>query len=152
MGSLARAFVKDGCVIASKMDLSSSSIRLTWGGLLPHHAHMNTMFSSLQSSSTLVDVSPICATGETVRCHKIVLAAASNLLKQLFVESTGEHPVVILPHVSYSELLNIVEYIYKGEISVGQSNLDSFLLLPSIWKYLEWSILRVKIEMLVLRT
>ena len=35
--------------------------------------------------------------------------------------------MVILPHVSYSELVNIVEYIYKGEISVGQSNLDSFL-------------------------
>ena len=34
---------------------------------------------------------------------------------------------MILPHVSYSELVNIVEYIYKGEISVGQSNLDSFL-------------------------
>jgi len=109
------------------MDLTSSSIRVTWSGPLPHQTHLNTMFSSLQSTSTLVDVSLICQTGEMVKCHKIVLAAASNLFKRLFVESTGKHPVVILPHIAHSELQNIVEYIYRGEISVGQNNLESFL-------------------------
>ena len=73
-----------------EMDLTSSSIRVTWSGPLPHQTHLNTMFSSLQSNSTLVDVSLICQTGEMVKCHKIVLAAASNLFKRLFVESTGK--------------------------------------------------------------
>jgi len=109
------------------MDLTSSSIRVTWRGHLPHQTHLNTIFSSLQSTSTLVDVSLICQTGEMVKCHKIVLAAASNLFKRLFVESTGKHPVVILPHVTYPDLQNIVHFIYKGEISLGQKNLDTFL-------------------------
>jgi len=109
------------------MDLTSSSVRVEWHGPLPHQIHLNTMFNSLQSTSTLVDVSLVCQTGEVVKCHKIVLAAASSLFKRLFVESTGKHPLIILPQVTYSELQNIVEYIYRGEISVGHNNLEEFL-------------------------
>jgi hypothetical protein len=91
---------------AKIMDLTKSDIKVSWGGPLSHKTHLNTMFSSLQSSSTLVDVSLICQTGETVRCHKIVLAAASNLFKQLFVESTGKvrlsNDLLSMTHVQYS--------------------------------------------------
>ena len=72
------------------MDLTSSSITLSWGGPQSHQAHLNTMLSSLQSSSSLVDVSLICKTGEAVKCHKIVLAAASSMLRSVLEESTGE--------------------------------------------------------------
>jgi len=65
--------------------------------------------------------------GETVKCHRIVLAAASSMLRSLFEENTGKNLVVILANISYTELVMIVEYIYKGQIAVGQNNLDSFL-------------------------
>ena len=109
------------------MDLTSSIITVRWGGSHSHKVHLNTIFSSLQSTSTLVDVNLICQTGEVVKCHKIVLASASPLFKKLLMESTGEHLALILCHVSYSELVSIVEYIYKGQISVGKSILPSFL-------------------------
>ena len=38
-----------------------------------------------------------------------------------------QHPVVILPQVGLSELQDVVEYIYRGEISLNQSRLASFL-------------------------
>ena len=88
------------------MDLTSSSIKVSWSGPFSHQDNIKTIFCSLQSSSTLVDVSLICQTGETVRCHKIVLAAASNLFKQLFVESTGKvrlsNHLLSMTHVQYS--------------------------------------------------
>jgi hypothetical protein len=88
------------------MDLTKSDIKVSWGGSLSHQTHLNAMFSSLQSSSTMVDVSLVYQTGETVRCHKIVLAAASNLFKQLFVESTGKvrlsNHLLSMTHVQYS--------------------------------------------------
>ena len=72
------------------MDLASSSEMVIWGGPLSYQTNLKTMFSSLQSSSTLVDMSLICQTGEVVKCHKIVLASASTLFKKLLIESTGE--------------------------------------------------------------
>ena len=72
------------------MDLTSRNRRVSWYGDLSHQSHLNTMLNFDQSSSTLVDVSLICQTGEVVKCHKIVLASASPLFKKLLKESTGE--------------------------------------------------------------
>ena len=38
----------------------------------------------------MVDMSLVCKTGEAVKCHKIVLAAASSMLRSVLEESTGE--------------------------------------------------------------
>merc|ERR1712012_810634 len=85
------------------------------------------MGTKLQLHSSLVDVSLTCSTGQTVRCHKVLLAAASPYFQRLFSESGTKHPVVILPQVGLSELQDVVEYIYRGEISLNQSRLASFL-------------------------
>ena len=65
------------------MDLSPSSIKLSFNGSIHHQAHLHTMISCMQSTSTLVDMTLICQTGEVVKCHKIILASASNLFKRL---------------------------------------------------------------------
>merc|ERR1712013_929582 len=127
MGSVCRHLVRNGCEITKNMDLTSSSITLSWGGPHSHQSQLKTMISSLQSSSTMVDMSLVCKTGESVKCHKIVLAAASSMLRSVLEESTEEYLVVILANTTYRELVMIVEYIYSGQISVGQNNLDSFL-------------------------
>ena len=73
------------------MDLSphSSMATVTWsGGGVPTHAHhVHTSLASLQSSSCLVDVSLISGSGDSVMGHKIVLASASPLLRQLFTDN-----------------------------------------------------------------
>ena len=39
-----------------------------------------------------------------------------------------QHTVLILPHVSYEDLLSIVHYVYTGDVSMPPHRLDSFLL------------------------
>ena len=73
------------------MDLSSCAqhmARVTWsGGVRSHGDHLYSSLSSLQSSSVLVDVSLVSDAGAEVMCHKIVLASASHLLRQLFQDN-----------------------------------------------------------------
>lgn len=38
-----------------------------------------------------------------------------------------QHTVLILPHVSYEDLVNIVHYVYTGDVSIAAHSLDSFL-------------------------
>ena len=67
------------------MDLSTSGLTtLAWEG---HKPHLSEVFTRLQLHSSLVDVSLTCATGQTVRCHKVLLAAASPYFQKLFSES-----------------------------------------------------------------
>lgn len=108
------------------MDLSTSTghTTLTWPDYQPH---LSSVFARLQLHSSLVDVSLTCATGQTVRCHKVLLAAASPYFQQLFSENGAKHPVVILPQVELPELQNIVEYVYRGEVSLSHARLPSFL-------------------------
>jgi len=107
------------------MDLSTSGLTtLAWEG---HKPHLSAVFTRLQLHSSLVDVSLTCATGQTVRCHKVLLAAASPYFQKLFSESGAKHPVVLLPHVGLSELQDVVEYVYRGEVSISHSRLSSFL-------------------------
>jgi hypothetical protein len=45
------------------------------------------------------------------------------VLKNLFFQ----HPIIILKGIRWSELRHIVEYMYKGEISVSHEDIDSIL-------------------------
>jgi len=109
------------------MDLSTTNpgyTTLTW---TEYHPHLSNVFARLQLHSSLVDVSLTCASGQTLRCHKVLLAAASPYFQQLFSENGSKHPVVILPHVEFPELQDIVEYVYRGEVSLSHSRLQAFL-------------------------
>ena len=64
--------------------------RMLWGGGLrglSHQDHLASLLSSLQTAQCLVDLSLVCQTGQTVKTHKIVLAAASPLLRSLLEDN-----------------------------------------------------------------
>ena len=43
------------------------------------------------------------------------------------MENPCKHPVVIFKNVKFDDLGNIVEFMYKGEVSISQDSLSSFL-------------------------
>lgn len=43
------------------------------------------------------------------------------------MENPCKHPVVIFKNVKFDDLANIVEFMYKGEVSINQESLSSFL-------------------------
>ena len=44
-----------------------------------------------------------------------------------FQENPCQHPVFFLKDTSYPDLAAVVEFVYKGEVNVAQSQLGSFL-------------------------
>lgn len=70
------------------MDLSTSSLTtLAWED---HQPHLSTVFARLQLQASLVDVNLTCSTGQTIKCHKVLLAAASPYFQQLFSENSAK--------------------------------------------------------------
>ena len=87
---------------------------------------LHSALASLQAASCLVDLQLVAATGEAVKCHKIVLAAASGLLRRLFEENdekvsfphlTNSPPALIIADlpVICSGLVSSFQYLY-GDI------------------------------------
>jgi hypothetical protein len=96
--------------------------------LTTHQTHMSTAFQKLYNDEVLVDCTLSC-TGGTLKAHKLVLAACSPYFAQLFASFSNpyQYPVLILKDMPFEDVKYIVEYMYRGEVIVPQTHLQSVL-------------------------
>jgi Cys2His2 zinc finger developmental/cell cycle regulator len=57
----------------------------------------------------------------------MVLSACSPYFQQLFVNHPEKHPIVILRDVPYADMKSLLDFMYRGEVSVDQERLSAFL-------------------------
>lgn len=102
----------------------SQKYSLRWNN---HRSNMLTVFGDLLQTEAFTDVSLVADSGRIIKCHKIVLAACSSYFQTLFVALPCPHPTIILKDVKYTELRAILEFIYRGEVTVQQEQLSNLL-------------------------
>ncbi|XP_074030082.1 BTB-protein-VII isoform X2 [Leptinotarsa decemlineata] len=91
-----------------------------------HQPNFISVFSSLLSSQSLVDVT-LAAEGKHLQAHKVVLSACSSYFQSLFASNPCKHPIVILKDVKFGDLRVMVDFMYHGEVSVSQEQLPCIL-------------------------
>lgn len=106
------------------MDSQQQQFCLKWNSF---GSNLATSFSNLFKSESLADVTLFCD-GVTFKAHKLILAACSKHLADLF-ETAPLHQnlLVILDGTSASNMSALLEFMYKGEVHVSQDSLSSFL-------------------------
>ncbi|KAL7037144.1 hypothetical protein ACKWTF_009092 [Chironomus riparius] len=57
----------------------------------------------------------------------MVLSACSPYFQQLFVNHPEKHPIVILRDVPFADMKSLLDFMYRGEVSVDQERLSAFL-------------------------
>lgn len=77
-------------------------------------------------SESLVDVT-MAAEGQQIKAHKVVLSVCSPYFHALFASNPCKHPIVILKDVRFQDLKSLVEFMYRGEVTVGHDQLPSLL-------------------------
>ncbi|XP_046674219.1 protein jim lovell-like [Homalodisca vitripennis] len=103
--------------------MGSPHYNLRWNN---HQNHLLTAFDSLLQNETLVDVTLICEES-SFKAHKVVLSACSPYFERIFSETPCKHPVIVLKDLRGWEIQAIVDFMYRGEISVGQEQLTSLI-------------------------
>uniref|UniRef100_A0A146KUB3 Protein TKR n=1 Tax=Lygus hesperus TaxID=30085 RepID=A0A146KUB3_LYGHE len=103
--------------------MSSPHYSLRWNN---HQSHLLTAFDSLLQNETLVDVTLVCEES-SFKAHKVVLSACSPYFQRIFSETPCKHPVIVLKDLRGWEVQAIVDFMYRGEISVGQEQLSSLI-------------------------
>ncbi|XP_058461909.1 uncharacterized protein LOC131436931 [Malaya genurostris] len=98
-----------------------------------YHSNLSAVFDQLYQNQSFVDVT-LVGEGRSVKAHKMVLAASSPYFQTIFAETPCKHPVVIIKDVKWEELHALVEFMYRGEINVGQDQIRPLLKLAEMFQ------------------
>nr|XP_008201664.1 PREDICTED: zinc finger and BTB domain-containing protein 8A [Tribolium castaneum] len=82
-----------------------------------HLENISKMFRKLYNDEQLADVTLCCKDG-TIKAHKLILATSSPYFHRIFTENQREHPILIMHGISYQNLHDLIELIYKGNVDV----------------------------------
>lgn len=103
-----------------------------------HRTNLLSVFDQLLQSEALTDVTLSCQ-GANIKCHRIVLAASSGYFQHLFLDdlptsayaspssAVPQHPIIVFKDIQLAELKAILEFIYRGEVSVAQDQVGVLL-------------------------
>ncbi|XP_065335225.1 protein tramtrack, alpha isoform-like isoform X2 [Cloeon dipterum] len=102
---------------------SSQRFCLRWNN---HQSNMLSVFEQLLQDESFVDVT-LAVEGLYLKAHKMVLSACSPYFQTLFVNNPDKHPIVFLKDVPFADMRSLLDFMYKGEVSVDQERLTAFL-------------------------
>ena len=103
---------------------SSEKFCLKWNDF---EANISLAFRDLREEKDFFDVTLACEDDNQVMAHKVILSACSPFFRNILRRNSHQHPLLYLKGVKYRELLAILNFMYQGEVSVAQEELNIFL-------------------------
>ena len=92
-----------------------------------HPKNVATVFDRLRAEELFVDVTLATSDRQVIRAHRVLLSAGSAYLERLLAVTPSEHPTVVLANVRYKELKLLVDFMYCGEVAVGQAQFPALM-------------------------
>lgn len=77
-------------------------------------------------NQNLTDVT-LGAEQKSIKAHKVVLAACSPYFQSLFIDNPNPSPTVLMRDAKFDDLKALVDFMYHGEVIVGQDQLATLL-------------------------
>lgn len=102
------------------MTTTQENYSLRWNN---HQSHILQSFDALLQQNSLVDVTLVCS-DRSLRAHKVVLSACSPFFERVFNDTPCKHPIIVLKDFKGWLIQAIVDFMYRGEISVPQKKLN----------------------------
>ena len=109
------------------METQKGHIQLCWDQF---QTNMTNSFQNVRSSHDFCDVTLVSEDGDMVEAHRVILTASSKFFQNILSPPTAvrhKHPFIYLSGVKSDYLSCVLDFLYCGEASVEQTNLNSFL-------------------------
>ena len=91
------------------------------------HSNVSKSFSLLRNEEYLHDVTLVGDDHKQISAHKLVLSACSEYFKNIFKNNKHSHPLLCLGGINHHDLINVMDYMYNGEVEIFQDDLNNFL-------------------------
>ena len=102
----------------------SQKIGLQWNNF---QEYVKTAHGILRGDSEFADVTLAFDDGSQIEAHKVILASSSPFFMNLLVRNRHVHPLIYMRGMKSEDLAAIVDFLYYGETTVCQENLESVL-------------------------
>ena len=104
--------------------MSDEKFCLKWNDF---EVNLKSSFRDLRDSRDLFDMTLVCGEFHQVQAHKVILSASSPFFRDVLASNPHTNPLIFLRGISKSDLQYILDFIYHGEVSVSQNQLNNFL-------------------------
>merc|ERR1712204_21082 len=88
-------------------------------------------FQSLKETHDFADVTLVCEDGQEVEAHRFMLAASSPFFQNMLKRKEHPKSLIYLRGIKYENIISILSYIYNGESTVLNDQLETFLTIAS---------------------
>ena len=92
-----------------------------------YHSNVAKSFRNLRNSSDFTDVTLVGDDQKLVYAHKVVLSSCSSFFNNILRQISNTNPLLCIYGLDSSDIYNVLDYIYNGEVQIHQEKLDSFL-------------------------
>merc|ERR1719509_165760 len=106
------------------MNSLNERLWLKWANF---NENVSLAFGERRKDMVFSDVTLVCEDGQQMEAHKVILASASPFFLELLKKNQHPHPLIYMKEVKAEELTVLIDFLYFGEASIYQENLDSFL-------------------------
>ena len=103
--------------------MASEKFCLRWNDF---ESNISQAFQEIRNDNDLFDVTLACD-DEQIKCHKLILSACSLFFRNILRRNPHQHPLLYLKGVKCVDLESILNFMYHGEVSIAQEQLNSFL-------------------------
>ena len=87
---------------------------------------ISSAFKEIREERDFFDVTLACG-NDQVQAHKVILSACSPFFRNILRRNIHEHPLLYMKDISMTNLGCVLNFMYHGEVSVAQEDLNSFL-------------------------
>ena len=107
-----------------KMTDSSEKFCLKWNDF---QQNVLSSYQDLRKGGNFTDVTLVCDGDQQIEAHRIILGASSQFFNNVLTNNKHSHPMIYMRGLKAKDLAVIMDFIYDGEASIYQEDLDGFL-------------------------
>ena len=104
-------------------DNMSEEFCLRWNDF---ETSLSSAFKDIREERDFFDVTLACG-NDQIQAHKVILSACSPFFRNILRRNIHEHPLLYMKDISMTNLDCVLNFMYHGEVSVAQEDLNSFL-------------------------
>ena len=90
-------------------------------------SNIASTFSECQTKTNFQDVTLVSDDYKQISAHRVILSACSGYFQNVLSQNAHSHPLLCMDGITFSELSNVLDYIYTGELQLHHEDLERFL-------------------------
>ena len=103
--------------------MGSEKFCLRWNDF---ESNISLALRELREDKDFFDVTIACE-DEQINAHKVILSACSPFFRDILRRNPHQHPLLYLKGIKLLDLQSVLSFMYHGEVSVAQEELNTFL-------------------------